>query len=181
MANPDGVILGNSRCNLPGFDLNRCWKGPRFDLCKQVYYIKHHVFLYNRRVEMFLDLHAHSKKKNVFAYGCHDTADPFSSRQFPFLLSKLSKQDFLFQECRFTRLADIKTSSQKKSAKDGTARVFLYDSLRIPNIFTIEHSYCSAKNSAYHYDRHSYAVIGADILTAISLYFSPQFKPDFTA
>jgi len=87
----------------------------------------------------------------------------------------------LFQECRFTRLADIKTSSQKKSAKDGTARVFLYDSLRIPNIFTIEHSYCSAKNSAYHYDRHSYAVIGADILTAISLYFSPQFKPDFTA
>ena len=82
----------------------------------------------------------------------------------------------MFQECRFTRLADIRQNSQKRSAKDGTARVFLYDSLRIPNIFTIEHSYCSAKNSAYHYDRQSYAVIGADILTAISLYFSPQFK-----
>jgi cytosolic carboxypeptidase protein 2/3 len=127
---------------------------------------------------MFLDLHAHSKKKNVFAYGCHDTADPFSSREFPYLLSKLSRQDFLFQECRFTRLADPRQSQQKKSTKDGTARVFLYDSLRIPNIFTIEHSYCSAKNSAYHYDRHSYGVIGADILTAVSLYFSPNFKVD---
>lgn len=129
---------------------------------------------------MFLDLHAHSKKMNVFAYGCHDTSDPFSSREFPFLLSKLSRQDFLFQECRFTRLVDPRQSNyQKKSAKDGTARVFLYDSLRIPNIFTIENSYCAAKDSAYHYDRHSYGVIGSDILTAISLYFSPNFKEEW--
>jgi len=26
MINPDGVILGNSRCNFHGFDLNRQWK-----------------------------------------------------------------------------------------------------------------------------------------------------------
>ena len=26
MLNPDGVILGNSRCNFNGFDLNRQWK-----------------------------------------------------------------------------------------------------------------------------------------------------------
>lgn len=25
MANPDGVFLGNNRCNLVGQDLNRCW------------------------------------------------------------------------------------------------------------------------------------------------------------
>ena len=25
MVNPDGVIHGNSRCNLAGFDLNRKW------------------------------------------------------------------------------------------------------------------------------------------------------------
>lgn len=30
MVNPDGVILGNSRCNLAGYDLNRCWKNPKF-------------------------------------------------------------------------------------------------------------------------------------------------------
>lgn len=29
---------------------------------------------------MFLDLHGHSTKKNVFAYGCHDVKNPVSSR-----------------------------------------------------------------------------------------------------
>jgi murein tripeptide amidase MpaA len=28
MINPDGVIVGNSRCNFHGFDLNRHWKNP---------------------------------------------------------------------------------------------------------------------------------------------------------
>lgn len=52
---------------------------------------------------MFIDLHAHSKKKNVFAYGCHDNSNPFATREFPYLLSKLSERDFLYQECRFTK------------------------------------------------------------------------------
>lgn len=28
MMNPDGVILGNYRCSLAGFDLNRVWEAP---------------------------------------------------------------------------------------------------------------------------------------------------------
>ena len=128
---------------------------------------------------MFIDLHAHSKKKNVFAYGCHDISNPFATREFPFLLSKLSQHDFLFSECRFTRLKP--GPSNQKGGKDGTARVFLYHFLRIPNVFTIENSYCSAKDSIFHYDRSSYELIGGDILKAISLYFSPNFRinPDW--
>jgi hypothetical protein len=90
MVNPDGVILGNSRCNIAGYDLNRSWKLPRLEKCKEIYYIKRHILQYQKRIEMFIDLHAHSKKKNVFAYGCHDNSNPFSTREFPFLLSKLS-------------------------------------------------------------------------------------------
>lgn len=138
MINPDGVILGNSRCNLAGYDLNRCWKSPKQERSKQIMYIKKHIFQHHNRIQMFIDLHAHSKKKNVFAYGCHDMSNPYSTRQFPFLLSKLSKHDFLFQQCKFTKLSELKEQvSQKKTTKDGTARIFLYDSLRIPNIFTI--------------------------------------------
>ena len=29
MINPDGVIIGNSRCNTHGYDLNRQWKEPK--------------------------------------------------------------------------------------------------------------------------------------------------------
>lgn len=58
---------------------------------------------------MFLDIHGHSKKKNVFAYGCHDFKQPFASREFPYLLSKFSRRDFLFSECRFTRAIEKKS------------------------------------------------------------------------
>ena len=30
MVNPDGVILGNSRCNIAGYDLNRTWRSPKY-------------------------------------------------------------------------------------------------------------------------------------------------------
>jgi hypothetical protein len=29
---------------------------------------------------MVIDLHGHSKKKNVFAYGLHDSKNPFATR-----------------------------------------------------------------------------------------------------
>lgn len=86
---------------------------------------------------MFIDLHAHSKKKNVFAYGCHDSSNPFATREFPYLLSKVSEKDFLFQECRFTKINNDRSTRNKKLNKDGTARIFLYDTLKIPNVFTI--------------------------------------------
>ena len=40
MINVDGVIYGNSRCDLGGFDLNRSWKNPTKVLHPQVLAIK---------------------------------------------------------------------------------------------------------------------------------------------
>lgn len=40
MVNVDGVIYGNFRCDLIGFDLNRCWKTPISELHPQVSAIK---------------------------------------------------------------------------------------------------------------------------------------------
>lgn len=40
MVNPDGVFLGNSRCNLHGVDLNRKWINPQLSSEPEVYYIK---------------------------------------------------------------------------------------------------------------------------------------------
>ncbi len=50
---------------------------------------------------LFLDLHGHSRKKNIFIYGCHDLINPYASREFPFLLSKLNKH-FSFSDCNFS-------------------------------------------------------------------------------
>jgi len=40
MINVDGVIYGNFRCDLGGYDLNRCWKNPSSALHSQIYNIK---------------------------------------------------------------------------------------------------------------------------------------------
>jgi len=34
-------------------------------------------------------------------------------------------------------MSDVKNIKNKKINKDGTARIFLYDTLKIPNVFTI--------------------------------------------
>lgn len=40
MLNPDGVIHGNYRCNLLGWDLNRKWLSPNKFLHPSIYYSK---------------------------------------------------------------------------------------------------------------------------------------------
>ena len=43
MANPDGVIHGNSRAELTGIDSNRVWKKPKKILTPTVYHIKKQI------------------------------------------------------------------------------------------------------------------------------------------
>ena len=72
MLNPDGVIAGNYRTGLVGADLNRRWKTPSKMLHPVIYHAKNMIrdFSKERSVEMICDLHGHSKRKNVFMYGC---------------------------------------------------------------------------------------------------------------
>jgi murein tripeptide amidase MpaA len=43
MLNPDGVINGNTRCNLAGVDLNRCWIDPQRKMQPTVWHFKQMV------------------------------------------------------------------------------------------------------------------------------------------
>ena len=40
MVNPDGVVIGNNRCSLGGFDLNRCWGSPTLSSHPTIYHLK---------------------------------------------------------------------------------------------------------------------------------------------
>ena len=115
MLNPDGVVVGNSRTSLAGVDLNRVYKKPRKDLFPTVYYTKAMLasfkqerevsecqciwiqtiidqFMNAVQVVLYLDLHGHSRKQNVFTYGCHshnsNHKQILNERLFPFLLSR---------------------------------------------------------------------------------------------
>ena len=64
MLNPDGVIYGNYRWSLLGFDLNRRWDHPSKYFDPTIYYTKRmiKVFQEEREIKLFWDLHGHSLK-----------------------------------------------------------------------------------------------------------------------
>ena len=49
---------------------------------------------------MYIDLHGHGRKKNVFFYGCSNKRNPTQARAFPYLMSKID-QTFSFKDCTF--------------------------------------------------------------------------------
>ena len=71
MLNPDGVIVGNYRCSLSGQDLNRTWHDPSRKLNPTIFFTKSMMkrLMEEREVVLYIDMHGHSRKKNVFMYG----------------------------------------------------------------------------------------------------------------
>lgn len=72
MLNPDGVIVGNYRTSLGGHDLNRQWLNPSMRQSPEIYAIKDMIkkTLECRKIDLFVDIHGHSRQKNIFIYGC---------------------------------------------------------------------------------------------------------------
>ncbi|KAJ8306552.1 hypothetical protein KUTeg_017097 [Tegillarca granosa] len=68
MLNPDGVYLGNYRCSLMGFDLNRHWQEPSPWAHPTLYATKNALMEFDR-MDFYIDLHAHSTLMNGFMYG----------------------------------------------------------------------------------------------------------------
>ena len=128
MLNPDGVINGNYRCSLSGQDLNRQWLAPSRTMHPTIYYTKLMLkrFLEDRPVVLFVDLHGHSRKKNVFVYGCDARAEirgcgpgpsrgRLAERVFPRLLWRAS-DTFAFSDCSF----------KVQRSKESSARVVVW-------------------------------------------------------
>jgi len=71
MLNPDGVIVGNYRCSLSGLDLNRQWQTPSIKLSPEIFAMKEmcRKTLECREIHLFVDIHGHSRQKNLFMYG----------------------------------------------------------------------------------------------------------------
>ncbi|KAK1942795.1 Cytosolic carboxypeptidase 1 [Phytophthora citrophthora] len=142
MLNPDGVINGNTRVGLAGWDLNRKWSNPIEQLFPTVYHLKQQLahFQAHGRVAIYCDLHGHSINRNIFTYGCYtskkkaDTSNPTvktDPRVFPMIVARHAPC-FSFSSCDF---------SVHKS-KLTTARVVVNQELGVTNSYTLEASFC---------------------------------------
>uniref|UniRef100_A0A1I8FTS3 Peptidase_M14 domain-containing protein n=1 Tax=Macrostomum lignano TaxID=282301 RepID=A0A1I8FTS3_9PLAT len=108
MLNPDGVYLGNYRCSLMGFDLNRHWQEPSPWAHPTIYACKKAMIdMYNSKdhdIDFFCDLHAHSTLMNGFMYG--NTFDDPDKQERQNVFPKLFQQnaeDFSLTNTNFNR------------------------------------------------------------------------------
>jgi cytosolic carboxypeptidase protein 2/3 len=137
MLNPDGVFYGNNRCNLSSVDLNRQWSHPSPMSHPTIYHTKTMIsnLRKTRSVVMYLDIHAHSRKNNIFMYGVEEKNRPVPSKRLvPMLMSS----------CLFTsNYFSYKDSHFKVTpGRESTARVVVAKELHISNSFTIESTFC---------------------------------------
>ena len=133
------MIYGNNRCSLAGVDLNRQWKAPMKGVHPTIFALKNFMLAQKklREIAMFVDLHGHSRKYNVFMYGCDDKKKPKPSvRVFPKLLAShaIGAKYVCFNDCSF----------HVKKGRESTARVVVAKEMNIPNSFTLEATFCGS-------------------------------------
>ncbi|KAF1552080.1 Cytosolic carboxypeptidase 2, partial [Eudyptula minor] len=133
MLNPDGVVVGNSRCSLAGRDPNRAYGTALRGSFPGVWHLRATVerVLAEREVVLYCDFHRHSRKNNVFMYGCDGGgagAGPrLRQRVFPLMLSKNAPEKFSFPSCKF----------KVQKSKAGTGRVVMWR-MGVSNSYTME-------------------------------------------
>ena len=176
--NPDGVYYGNNRCSLAGVDLNRQWKNPVKSLHPTVFMMKSFMNAQRklREIGMYIDLHGHSRKCNVFMYGADDKKRQRPQvRAFPKFFSNndIAKKYVSYADCSF----------HVKKGREGTARVIVSKELNIPLSFTLEATFCGPNYGPLkncHMNTGHLQEVGASLCDTIFRYvISPEGKSAF--
>lgn len=95
----------------------------------------------SRDILMYLDIHGHSRKKNIFMYGCSNpkaNLDKLKERIFPMMFEK-TYESVSFKDSSFLVTKD----------KESTGRVVVWREFNVINSFTLEASFCGASQGRY--------------------------------
>jgi len=111
-------------------------------------------FQEERDIFLYCDFHGHSRRKNVFMYGCNSNKPGETDKEkiFPKLLSK---------NCCLFSFPDSYFDIQK--SKESTGRVVVWREFGIMNSYTLEASFCGSdfeKFADYHFNREMLEEVG---------------------
>lgn len=176
MLNPEGVINGCHRCGLSNEDLNRRWSRPDPNLHPVIYHTKglleYCIRILKKPPFVFCDYHGHSRRKNVFLYGCSkadswcaaDRAEPEDPGQYLLLphLMQRNSSAFALQSCNF----------RVERGRESTARVTVWREFGIVKSYTMETTYCGCDQGQYeghHVDTVRLKEVGEQFCCALSL------------
>ncbi|XP_076636128.1 cytosolic carboxypeptidase 1 isoform X2 [Colletes latitarsis] len=176
MLNIEGVVNGCNRYGLTNEDLNRRWSNPNQVLHPVIYHTKglmeYCTRVLQRPPHVFVDYHGHSRRKNVFLFGCSrsgswsaaDRAKPDQPVQYlmlPHLMQRISPA-FALPLCSF----------KVERNKESTARVAIWRQLGVPRSYTMESSFCGCDQGSLaglHLDTQHLKTIGQDFCQALSM------------
>ncbi|XP_075711946.1 cytosolic carboxypeptidase 3 isoform X2 [Rhinoderma darwinii] len=180
MLNPDGVIVGNYRCSLAGRDLNRNYKSRLKDSFPSIWFTRNMIkrVMEEREILLYCDLHGHSRKQNIFMYGCKGRGaqngrnSRLCERIFPFMLGKISPDKFSFSGCKF----------KVQRNKEGTGRVVMWK-MGIRNSYTLEATFCGSslgKRRGTHFCTKDLESLGYHFCDALLEYCDPDQTKYYT-
>ncbi|XP_014480717.1 PREDICTED: cytosolic carboxypeptidase 1-like isoform X2 [Dinoponera quadriceps] len=176
MLNIEGVVNGCNRYGLTNEDLNRRWSNPNQVYHPVIYHTKglmeYCAKVLQRPPHVFVDYHGHSRRKNVFLFGCSrsgswsaaDRTKPDQPVQYlmlPHLMQKTSAA-FALPLCSF----------KVERNKESTARVAVWRQLGVARSYTMESSFCGCDQGALaglHLDTEHLKAIGRDFCRALSM------------
>ncbi|XP_078049658.1 cytosolic carboxypeptidase 1 isoform X2 [Augochlora pura] len=176
MLNIEGVVNGCNRYGLTNEDLNRRWSNPNRVLHPVIYHTKglmeYCTRVLQRPPHVFVDYHGHSRRKNVFLFGCSrsgswsaaDRAKPDQPVQYlmlPHLIQRISPA-FALPLCSF----------KVERNKESTARVAIWRQLGVSRSYTMETSFCGCDQgvlAGLHLDTRHLKAVGQDFCQALSM------------
>lgn len=164
MVNAEGVLYGNYRTNLKGYDLNRNWRNPDKSLHPEPFYIKKYLKKINEEASILLiiDIHGHSKSLNSFFYGTAKN-NKDNAKILPYFLSRRIKQ-ISYHQCYFSVTED----------KLNTARVVLSEMFPKALVYTLENSFHGwrHKDKIIDYSPTNLRKLGKELIVGILEFYS---------
>ena len=143
LINPDGVFHGTYRMDTLGHNLNRFYNSAQSHRQPAIFAIQALASYYSSRIVFFMDLHSHphpSKGSFIYGNGLGEIEEQVESQLYAKILSNES-------ECFGYGWSNFSTSQMNSRdvnellTKDGSARVQIYKTLRIPFAYTMEMGY----------------------------------------
>ncbi|KPJ08686.1 Cytosolic carboxypeptidase 1 [Papilio machaon] len=166
--------MKSHRCGLTNEDLNRRWCKPSPVLHPSIYHtkglIEYLVRVWKKPPLVFCDYHGHSRKKNVFFYGCAGAEswsstdrlapdEPVKYLMLPALMHRISGA-FALGSCSF----------RVERERESTARVTVWRHLAVARSYTMEASFCGFDQGPYkglHLNTQHLQAVGGELCEAL--------------
>lgn len=171
MLNVDGVVYGNYRSSQLGCDLNRKWDRANRLLHPAIFYSFQMMKMMRSvvKIQLFTDLHGHSRKQGAFFYGCCYRNYEHDGRLNNALLRIVPLM--CCQKCEFYDLANCRFNIEP--SKVSTARVVVFSQLNVMLSFTLEASFFGVKRGKegmYHMSKEDYEHCGLTLVHTLFHY-----------